>query len=132
MTTRTTLAAAAALTALATGSAGCSSTGETAARQAAERFYAAVAGGQGERACALLTPEAAESLRTGDGTCGQAVLALGLPGGEVTGAQVWGDEAQVRLARDTVFLHRFAQGWLVRGAGCRPRGDLPYDCEVEG
>jgi hypothetical protein len=36
----------------------------------------------------------------------------------------------VRLARDTVFLHRFPAGWLVRGVGCEPRKNLPYDCEV--
>ncbi|GGS90088.1 hypothetical protein GCM10010156_55650 [Planobispora rosea] len=111
---------------------GCASAGHGAAGQAAESFHGAVAGGQGEQACALLTPRAAESLRSGGEECAQAVLSLNLSGGAIRRAEVWGDEAQVRLEHDTVFLHRFPQGWLVRGAGCQARGDLPYDCEVEG
>ncbi|MET8142570.1 hypothetical protein ABZU32_19870 [Sphaerisporangium sp. NPDC005288] len=35
-----------------------------------------------------------------------------------------------RLADDTVFLHRFAHGRLVRAAGCTPRGERPYRCDV--
>ncbi|MEU8380669.1 hypothetical protein, partial [Streptosporangium sp. NPDC048865] len=85
---------------------------------------------QADRACALLAPEAALSLRTGDQSCETAIGALDLPGGRVLGTEVWGDEAQVRLSGDTVFLHRFPEGWRVRGAGCTSRGDLPYDCEV--
>ncbi|MFB9719240.1 hypothetical protein [Planobispora longispora] len=112
--------------------AGCASAEQGDAGQAAERFHSAVAGGQGEQACALLTPRAAESLQNGDQGCAQAVLSLNLSGGAIRQAEIWGDEAQVRLERDTVFLHRFPQGWLVRGAGCQARGDLPYDCGVEG
>ncbi|GAA2900671.1 hypothetical protein GCM10010517_66350 [Streptosporangium fragile] len=122
------LVAAAALTACLTG---CASAEDAPAEDAARQFYAAVQGRDGERACALLAPEAAESLRTGSETCAAAVVGLDLPGGDILGVQVWGDEAQVRMTRDTVFLHRFPKGWLVRGAGCEPRGDLPYDCEVK-
>ncbi|MFC4058855.1 hypothetical protein ACFOWE_11150 [Planomonospora corallina] len=111
---------------------GCASAEREPALRTVGHFYAAVAAGQGERACALLAPEAAEGVRSGGRTCGQAVLELDLPGGAPGTAEVWGDEARVRLARDTVFLHRFPQGWLVRAAGCRPRGALPYSCEVEG
>ncbi|GAA3166167.1 hypothetical protein GCM10010466_66190 [Planomonospora alba] len=125
MVAAATAAAGAALT-------GCASADREPAVGVAERFYAAVATGQGGRACALLAPEAAEGLRSGGQACERAVLELDLPGGAPGGAEVWGDEAQVRLARDTVFLHRFPQGWLVRAAGCRPRGALPYSCEVEG
>ncbi|MFC6580216.1 hypothetical protein [Planomonospora parontospora] len=131
MRTRVILATAVALAAGA-ASAGCASADREPARSAAESFYAAVTAGQGGRACALLAPEAAASLRSGGQGCEQAVLELDLPGGAPGGAEVWGDEALVRLARDTVFLHRFPQGWLVRAAGCRPRGALPYSCEVEG
>jgi hypothetical protein len=109
---------------------GCASTEGSAAQQAASRFYAALADQDGERACALLAPAAAESLQTGSRTCATAVDDLDLPGGQVLRAEVWGDEARVRLTRDTVFLHRFPEGWRVRGAGCTSRGDLPYDCEV--
>ncbi|MEV6149832.1 DUF6766 family protein [Nonomuraea sp. NPDC052129] len=28
-------------------------------------------------------------------------------------AQVWGDDAQVRLAGDTLFLHHYQDGWRV-------------------
>ncbi|GAA3018063.1 hypothetical protein [Streptosporangium longisporum] len=110
--------------------AGCASADEEPAREAARRFYDALQARQPERACALLVPEAAESLASGDRTCASTIAELDLPGGEVLDAEVWGDEARVRLARDTVFLHRLPTGWLVRGAGCAPRRDLPYDCEV--
>jgi hypothetical protein len=122
------LVAASALAACLTG---CASAATQPVEQAARQFYANLEGHRGEQACALLAPEAAEGLRAGDQTCATAILQLDLPGGEVRGSEVWGDEAQVRLARDTVFLHRFPQGWLVRGAGCEPREDLPYECEVE-
>ncbi|MEU8251185.1 hypothetical protein [Nonomuraea sp. NPDC048916] len=65
-------------------------------------------------------------------TCATALAGLDLgPGGPVTAVEVWGDEAVVRLARDTVVLHRFTDGWRVRAAGCAPEFDLPYDCGVE-
>ncbi|MEU4534110.1 hypothetical protein AB0G15_04485 [Streptosporangium sp. NPDC023825] len=110
--------------------AGCASAAAPSAQRAAQDFYAAVQGRQVERACALLAPEAAESLRTGDQRCETSLGGLDLPGGQVRDVEVWGDEARVRLSGDTVFLHRFPQGWRVRGAGCASRGVLPYDCEV--
>jgi hypothetical protein len=110
---------------------GCASAATRPVEQAARQFYANLEGRRAEQACALLAPEAAKSLEAGDQSCATAILRLGLAGGEVRGAEVWGDEAQVRLARDTVFPHRFPQGWLVRGAGCEPGEGLPYECEVE-
>lgn len=109
---------------------GCSSTERETAEQAATRFYGAVHDRQGEQACSLLAPSAAEGLSTGGQRCANAILDLELPGGQPVDTAVWGDEAQVRLSRDTVFLHRFPQGWLVRGAGCTARGEIPYRCEV--
>jgi hypothetical protein len=109
---------------------GCAPATTLPAEQTTRQFYATLEGHRGEQACALLAPEAAKGLETGDQTCATAILRLDLPGGEVRGTEVWGDEAQVRLARDTVFLHRFPAGWRVRGAGCEPRENLPYDCEV--
>ncbi|WP_101783344.1 hypothetical protein [Nonomuraea indica] len=97
-----------------------------------ERFHSALAAQQDEAACALLAPRTAEKLPDPGQTCAEALRALRLgAGGPVTGVQVWGDEAQVRLAGDTVFLHRFSDGWRVKAAGCEPRAGLPYDCEVE-
>ncbi|MEV4245112.1 hypothetical protein AB0J63_17060 [Streptosporangium canum] len=101
MKTRTVLVV---LGALAMGPAGCASSDRVPAEQAVTRFYTAVHDRHGEQACSLLTPEAAESLRTGGQTCAETVLDLDLPGGQVRDAEVWGDEAQVRLTRDTVFL----------------------------
>ncbi|MET8161354.1 hypothetical protein ABZT47_33770 [Sphaerisporangium sp. NPDC005289] len=87
--------------------------------------------GQAQAACSLLAPSTAEDVGSGEGGCAKAILRLGLPAGQGAGtARVWGDEAQVRLADDTVFLHRFAHGWLVRAAGCTPRGERPYQCDV--
>jgi hypothetical protein len=129
MNVRAAVAVASVLVAGVTGCASASA-GQGSAERAATLFYAALQRHDGERACSLLTPEAADGLSTGGQTCAKAVLRLDLPGGQVRGTEVWGDEAQVRLARDTVFLHRFPRGWLVRGAGCEPRGDLPYRCEV--
>ncbi len=49
----------------------------------------------------------------------------------------YGREGSTRLQGaggegDTYFLSRFQQGWLVSAAGCEVRGELPYDCDVEG
>ncbi|MFG3442966.1 hypothetical protein ACGF0J_37480 [Nonomuraea sp. NPDC047897] len=110
--------------------AGCSVDTAAPARTA-ERFHTAVAERRDGAACALLAPRTAERLPDPGQTCAEALRAVGLgAGGPVTGVQVWGDEAQVRLAGDTMFLHRFGDGWRVKAAGCKPRGGLPYDCEV--
>ncbi|WP_248959918.1 hypothetical protein [Sphaerisporangium perillae] len=114
---------------------GCASGEAPTAQRAAERFYSAVHAGQGEAACGLLTPRAAEDLPLGGESCAEAVLRARLPAADrprpqAAPTQVWGDEAQVRLSGDTVFLHRFSRGWLVRAAGCTPRGEQPYRCEV--
>ncbi|MCA2185458.1 hypothetical protein [Nonomuraea cavernae] len=100
--------------------------------RAAARFHTAVAAHQDEAACAMLTRQAARKLPDPGETCATALgdLRLG-PGGRVTSVEVWGDDAVVRLAGDTVFLHRFTDGWRVRAAGCEPERDLPYDCALE-
>jgi hypothetical protein len=115
----------------ATVTCGCGIATETAPAVTATRFYQAVQSGDGVRACGLLAPKAAESLQSQPGQCARAVLGFGLRGGAVRHTAAWGDEAQVRLADDTVFLHRYAKGWLIRGAGCRPDPPGPYDCDVE-
>ena len=101
--------------------------------RAAERFHAALAGRQTAAACALLARTTAEKLPDPGQSCAQALAELDLgTGGRVTEVSVWGDEAQVRLAGDTVFLHHYGDGWRIRAAGCEPVRDLPYRCEVEG
>lgn len=96
----------------------------------AERFYRALAAGQPEAACLLLAPRTAAGLPRGAESCGQALSELGLTGGAVRKAEVWGQEAQVSLTGDTLFLHRYPGGWRIRAAGCTARPGLPFDCEV--
>jgi hypothetical protein len=114
-----------------TGLAGCAVDTASPAR-AAERFHAALAAHQDETACGMLARKTADKLPDPGQTCAEALRELRLgPGGKVTSVSVWGDDAQVRLAGDTLFLHRFNDGWRIRAAGCEPVRDLPYDCEVE-
>ncbi|MEQ4723584.1 hypothetical protein [Nonomuraea sp. B19D2] len=117
--------------ALALAAAGCAPD-MAAPAQAAERFHAAVSAHREDAACAMLTRKTAEKLPDPGQTCAEALREVGLgPGGSVTSVSVWGEDAQVRLAGDTLFLHRFSDGWRVKAAGCEPVPDLPYKCEVE-
>ena len=80
----------------------------------------------------MLARKTADKLPDPGQTCADALRELRLgPGGRVTEVSVWGQEAQVRLAGDTLFLHRFTDGWRIKAAGCEPVRDLPYDCEVD-
>ncbi|GAA4593213.1 hypothetical protein GCM10023194_56980 [Planotetraspora phitsanulokensis] len=118
-------------TALLVGVSGCSSVPDARIGAVVDRFYGAVRDGRGDAACALLAPRTVAELGVGGSDCAMSVLELRPPGALRTVA-AWGSEAQVRLAADTVFLHRFPEGWRVRAAGCRPRGDEPYLCVVGG
>jgi hypothetical protein len=105
----------------------------TAVIQAVTRSFAAdLASGDFASACALLAPPTRERVERG-GSC-PAVLAQHPPvetGAELT-SQVWGDRAQVRTGTDTLFLVETSAGWKVAAAGCQPRGEAPYDCQLEG
>ena len=83
--------------------------------------------------CDLLAPNTRTALvEEQASTCPDAIQQVSVGGGEVASVEVWGEEAQVRLTDDTLFLTRTPDGWRVTAAGCSPRGDdLPYDCEVE-
>ena len=121
---------------LAAGLAGCGSVSDRqeAASTAATRLLTAVQQKDGSAACALLAPAtAAELAESQNKPCPEAILGEDLPApGEVTGASVYGQWAQVRLTGDTVFLAVVDRGWRVVAAGCTPRGDAPYDCALQG
>jgi hypothetical protein len=123
------LAAALALT-------GCSTVGDRgqAAGAVALRLLTAVGAQDGAAACAVLAPDtAAEVAKSGEKPCAEAILEEKLPApGAVTGTDVYGQWAQVRLTGDTVFLAVFADGWRVVAAGGPPRPDRPYDCVLQG
>jgi hypothetical protein len=117
--------------ATAVGLSGCAGASDDAVREAAGRFAAAVAEHDGATACALLTDEARSSAETFGRDCASQLATLPDPGG-VQEVEVWSDAAQARLDGDTLFLLRFPDGWRVSAAACTPRGDAPYDCEVQG
>jgi hypothetical protein len=81
--------------------------------------------------CELLAPAALAALER-EGPCVATVAESAPSGGQVLQTAVWGDEAQVRLSGDTLFLIRTSAGWKVVAAGCTPNGDLPYECRLEG
>jgi len=107
--------------------AGCAAT----ERPDVERVATDFATGDPTARCALLAPATLAAAER-DGPCVAAVGTSLSSGGQVLQTSVWGDEAQVRLAGDTLFLTRTGGGWKVVAAGCTPNGDLPYACRLEG
>jgi hypothetical protein len=102
------------------------------------RFEQALGAAQHGRMCAALAPATREELvQSAKSRCeeaiGKAADERELPAaGAVRGVDVYGGQARVVLERDTVFLARFPAGWKVTAAGCRPRPQRPYDCEIKG
>ncbi|MFE6132254.1 hypothetical protein ACFQ6Q_28960 [Streptomyces sp. NPDC056437] len=116
--------------------AGCGSVDEreAAIRSAVEQFDAAAAAKDGASLCAALAPGTRSELEDSEQQpCAEAVAGLRLPAaGAVSGVDVYGQEARVVAAGDTLFLSRFAGGWKVVAAGCRPELGRPYQCAVKG
>ncbi|GAA3387025.1 hypothetical protein [Streptomyces roseoviridis] len=102
------------------------------------RFEQALRAGQHERLCAALAPATREELeQSAESRCGQAIgRAIGerelSAAGAVRTVDVYGDQARVVLEGDTLFLAHFPTGWKVTAAGCRPRPQRPYACEIKG
>jgi hypothetical protein len=82
--------------------------------------------------CALLAAATVAALEHDESTpCPDALGQLDLPGGQVVSSAVWGENAQVRLTGDTLFLTRTDAGWKIAAAGCAPQPDAPYLCRLE-
>jgi hypothetical protein len=112
--------------------AGCGAAGrEDAAAGAAVGFASAVERGDGSAACDLLSPDAGKAAAEQTGSCADGVVGLPTTSSPRLLAEVWGDEALVRLEADTLFLHRFDHGWRVTAAGCTYSA-TSYDCDLEG
>ena len=98
-----------------------------------EQVAMAFAIGDPPARCELLAPATLSAIEVEEAAaCGKSVGELAPSGGRVVHTDVWGDEAQVRLTDDTMFLIRTGAGWRVAAAGCTPNGDAPYHCQVEG
>lgn len=110
---------------------GCASTQEPAVERVAAAF--ADPGGDPEQRCDLLAPATRAAFEeSGSAPCAEAIEELPLQGGDVESIEVWGGDAQVKLAGDTVFLTETSSGWRITAAACSPRAEAPYDCEVDG
>ena len=110
---------------------GCASASEPDVADVARSFEDPT--GDPQARCDLLAPATLTTLQAdASAPCADAIADVQLPGGEVSSVQVWGGQAQVRLGDDTLFLTETSSGWKVTAAGCEPRGEAPYDCEVEG
>jgi hypothetical protein len=121
---------------LALGVAGCGTADrERDAAAVAERFHAALEAGDGQAACAELSPETASKLEQQEKKpCEEAILSLELPeGGSIAEARVYVTSALAHRAEgDTDFLDRGPHGWTISAAGCEPSApEQPYDCELE-
>jgi hypothetical protein len=112
--------------------AGCADPREDAVASVARSFAADLASGDFSAACSQLAPATRERVERG-ASC-PAMLAQHPPveTGASLSSQVWGDRAQVRMSTDALFLTETSAGWKVSAAGCQPRGDAPYDCQLEG
>jgi hypothetical protein len=110
---------------------GCSSTQEPEVGEVARAFEDP--SGDAELRCDLLAPATRVAFEKSESTpCAEAVKDLPLQGGAVESIEIFGGDAQVKLAGDTVFLTETSAGWRITAAACRPKGEAPYDCEVDG
>jgi 2C-methyl-D-erythritol 2,4-cyclodiphosphate synthase len=124
--------------AVAAATAGCGRTDDEATAQAVtDQFLTAMESGDGEQACAQLSPDTrAELEKQEQRPCREAVTELELAGGSVVRTQVYVLSAMVQLSSgEAVFLDQGEEGWRLSAIGCKPEGskpaDRPYDCELE-
>jgi hypothetical protein len=111
---------------------GCGSLDADAVENVASTF--ADGGTDAATRCGLLAPKTLDALVEDEGAaCEDAIGDVPVGTGALTSVEVWGEEAQVKLADDTLFLTRTFAGWRVMAAACTPQGaEQPYDCRLEG
>lgn len=104
------------------------------ARRAAAAFERAWEVRDAEAVCAALAPGTRSELEADEqASCPEAIGEVSLPvGGRARKVNVYGRQARVVLASDTLFLSLFPGGWKVVAAGCSPRPDKPYSCMIKG
>jgi hypothetical protein len=101
------------------------------------RFLRAAGGGQGEVACAQLTPDAVKQLEQQEkGRCASSVGKLSLTPAAIRRVQIFAFNAEVELANGSdAFVERTADGWRLSAVACRPTQgdprDHPMSCELE-
>jgi len=123
------LMAAALLAVLAVSGCAADSVGAT---NTAEDFRRAVAGGDPSAACSMLSAHTLEDV-AGETRCEDQMASLKIPSeGAAVRTERYGRSALVEFQDDTVFLTVSGSGWQVTGAGCRVRGEAPYECEIGG
>ncbi|MFF5020116.1 hypothetical protein [Streptomyces sp. NPDC001165] len=115
---------------------GCSTLGEreAAVSRAALHFEESVQRADGTRACAALAPQTRQELKeSAKMPCAKAVFEEQLShSAAVREVQVYGQQARVVLAADTLFLSAFPSGWKITAAGCVARPHQPYQCQIKG
>jgi hypothetical protein len=118
------------------GLAACGGAGEreASASEAATVFEQARDAGDRTALCAALAPNTRGELEDSEKkACVDVIDAQEVPaGGPVDRVEVYGRQARVRLASDTLFLSQFRDGWKIVAAGCRSRPGQPYQCSVKG
>ena len=108
------------------------------ARAVVDRFFAAIDAGDGEQACAQLSPNTRGELESREQRpCAEAITGLELEGAPVERVSIYVLNGIAELASgEAAFLSQGEQGWRLSAVGCTPEGgkpaDRPYDCEVEG
>jgi hypothetical protein len=114
---------------------GCTGPGADQAAQVADSFQRIV-GDDPARACDLLAPGTRDEVeKSADKECSEALGDAELPDpSPLQSVDVYGKDAIVHFANDTIFLARYPDGWRVTAAGCRPgpNDEKPYDCDVKG
>jgi hypothetical protein len=106
---------------------GCANAEEPEVRDVASSFAA----GDPQVRCDLLAAGTLTSVLA-EGACPEAIEELPLGSGDVVSVEVWGSDALVHLADDTLFLTREDAGWRVSAGACTDVGvDRPYECRLE-